>query len=166
MPTCQCVLRANVLTFRRVLRGAHVATCLACLRAHVPMCLVCLLAHVAIFGNSVILENISSCDNKDKITSKKNDNTTIPVVESSMKKLEYQLIDVRIKYKERYDENNFVKIKDKSIDNPSNVLDDLIEINSENNNDVNTKDSLKDSETKNSSIDKAMIYKNIKKKSV
>ena len=38
--------------------------------------------------------------------------------------------------------------------------------NSENNNNVNPKDSLKDSETKNSSIDKAGIYKKIKKKSV
>ena len=81
-------------------------------------------------------------------------------------KLENQLIDVRKKWKERYCKDHFVKIKDISINNASNTLDDLIEINSENNNNVNPKDSLKDSETKNSSIDKALSYKKIKKKSV
>ena len=34
-----------------------------------------------------VLENISSCDSKGKTFSKKNDNTTNPVVESNMKKL-------------------------------------------------------------------------------
>ena len=62
--------------------------------------------------------------------------------------------------------DHFIKIKDISINNPSNPLDDLIEINSENNNDVNPKDPSRDSETKNSSIDKAVIYKKIKKKAV
>ena len=83
-----------------------------------------------------------------------------------MKKLENQLIDVRKKYKERYYKDHFVKIKDVSFNNPSNALDDLIEINSESNNDVNPKVSSADSETKNSSFDKAVIYKKIKKKSV
>ena len=83
-----------------------------------------------------------------------------------MKKVENQLIDVRKKYKERYYKDHFVKIKDISINNSSNALDDLIETSSENNNDINPKDSLKDSETKNPSIDKAVIYKKIKKKSV
>ena len=79
-----------------------------------------------------VLENISSCDNKGKTSTKKNDdNTTNPVVESNMKK-----------------------------------LDDLIEINSESNNDVNSKVSSTDSEIKNPSFDKAVIYKKIKKKSV
>ena len=114
----------------------------------------------------VVLEDISSWDNKGKTFSKKNDNTANPVVESNMKKLENQLIDVRKKYKERYYKDHFVKIKDISINSPSNTLDNLTEINSENNNNVNPKDSLKDSETKNSSIDKAGIYKKIKKKSV
>ena len=114
----------------------------------------------------VVLEDISPCDNKGKTSSKKNDNTANPVVESSMKKLQNQLIDVRKKYKERYYKDHFVKIKDISINNPSNALDDLTDINSEKNNDVNPKDSLKDSETKNSLIDKALIYKKIKKKSV
>ena len=97
----------------------------------------------------VILEDISSCNNKGKTFSKKNDNMANPVVESNMKKLENQLIDVRKKYKERYYKDHFVKIKDMSINSPSNTLDDLIEINSENNNNLNPKDSLKDSETKN-----------------
>ena len=83
-----------------------------------------------------------------------------------MKKLENQLIVVRKKYKERYYKSHFVKIKHISINNPSNALDDLIETNSENNNVVNPKDSLKDSETKNSSTDKAVVYNKIKKKSV
>ena len=83
-----------------------------------------------------------------------------------MKKLQNQLIDVRKKYKERYYKDHFVKIKDISINNPSNALDDLTDINSGKNNDVNPKDSLKDSETKNSLIDKALIYKKTKKKSV
>ena len=94
----------------------------------------------------VVLEDIS-CDNKGKTFSKENDNTANPVVESNMKKLENQLIDVRKKYKERHYKDHFVKIKDISINSPSNTLDNLIEINSENNN-VNPKDSLKDSETK------------------
>ena len=114
----------------------------------------------------VVLEDISPCDNIDKTSSKKNDNTVNSVVESNMKKLENQLIDLRKKYKERYYKDHFVKIKDISINNSSNALDDLTEINSENNNDINPKDSLKHSETKNSSIDKAVIYKKIKKKSV
>ena len=38
----------------------------------------------------VVLEDISSCDNKCKTFSKKNDNTANPVVESNMKKLENQ----------------------------------------------------------------------------
>ena len=84
--------------------------------------------------------------NDNKMT---NDNTTNPVVESNMKKLENQLTDVRKKYEERYYKDHFVKIKDISINNPSNALDDLIETNSENNNDVNPKDSSKDSERKN-----------------
>ena len=96
----------------------------------------------------VVLEDISSCDNKTKISSKKNDNTANPVVESNMTKLENQSIDVRKKYKERYYKDHFLKIKDISINSPSNTLDDLLEINSENNNNVNPKDSLKDSETK------------------
>ena len=91
----------------------------------------------------VILEDISSCNNKGKTFSKKNDNMANPVVESNMKKLENQLIDVRKKYKERYYKDHFVKIKDMSINSPSNTLDDLIEINSENNNNLNPKDSLK-----------------------
>ena len=111
----------------------------------------------------VVLEDISPCDNKGKTSSKKNDNTANPVEESNMKKLENQLIDVR---KNTNYKDHFVKIKDISINNSSNALDDLIETNSENNNDVNPKVSLKDSETKNSSIDKAVIYKKIKKKSV
>ena len=45
----------------------------------------------------VVLEDISPCDNKGKTCSKKNDNTANPVVESNMKKLENQLIDVRKK---------------------------------------------------------------------
>ena len=114
----------------------------------------------------VVLEDISPCDNKGKTSSKKNDNTANPVEESNIKKLENQLIDVRKKYKEHYYKDHFVKIKDISINNSSNALDDLIETNSENNNDVNPKDSLKDSEKKNSSIDKAVINKKIKKKSV
>ena len=114
----------------------------------------------------VVLEDISPCDNKGKTSSKKNDNTTNPVVESNIKKLENQLINVRKKYKERYYKDHFVNIKDISINNSSNALDDLIETNSENNNGVNPKDSLKDSESKNSSSDKAVIYKKIKKKSV
>ena len=96
----------------------------------------------------VVLEDISSCDNKTKISSKKNDNTANPVVESNMTKLENQSIDVRKKYKERYYKDHFLKIEDISINTPSNTLDDLLEINSENNNNVNPKDSLKDSETK------------------
>ena len=91
----------------------------------------------------VVLEDISSWDNKGKTSSKKNDNMANPVVESNMKKLENQLIDVRKKYKERYYKDHFVKIKDMSINSPSNTLDDLIEINSENNNNLNPKDSLK-----------------------
>ena len=114
----------------------------------------------------VVLEDISPCDNKDETSSKKNDNTANPVVESNMKKLENQLIDLKKKYKERYYKDHFVKIKDISINNSSNALDDLTETNSENNNDINPKDSLKDSETKNSSIDKVVIYMKIKKKSV
>ena len=97
----------------------------------------------------VVLEDIFSCDNKGKTSSKKNGNTANPVVESDMKKLENQPIDVRTKYKERFYKDHFVKIKDISINSPSNTLDDLIEINSENNNKLNPKDSLKDSETKN-----------------
>ena len=73
----------------------------------------------------VVLEDIFSCDNKDKTSNKKN-----------------QPIDVRTKYKEHFYKDHFVKIKDIPID-------DLIEINSENNNKLNPKDSLKDSETKN-----------------
>ena len=114
----------------------------------------------------VFLEDNSSCNKKGKTFSKKNDNTTNPALESNIKKLENQLIDVRKKCKERYCKDHFVKIKDISINNASNTLDDLIEVNSENNNNVNPKDSLKDSETKNSSIDKALSYKKIKKKSV
>ena len=45
----------------------------------------------------VVLEDISPCNNKGKTCSKKNDNTANPVVESNMKKLENQLIDVRKK---------------------------------------------------------------------
>ena len=60
----------------------------------------------------VILEDISSCNNKGKTFSKKNDNMANPVVESNMKKLENQLIDVRKKYKERYYKDHFIKIKD------------------------------------------------------
>ena len=45
----------------------------------------------------VVLEDISPCDNKGKTSSKKNDNTANLVVESNMKKLENQLIDVRRK---------------------------------------------------------------------
>ena len=97
----------------------------------------------------VILEDISSCNNKGKTFSKKNDNMANPVVESNMKKLENKLIDVIEKYKERHCKDHFVEIKDISINSPSNTLDDLIEINSENNNNLNPKDSLKDSETKN-----------------
>ena len=114
----------------------------------------------------VALEGIYSCDDKGKTSSKKNDNTTNPLVESNMKKLENHLIDIRKKYKERYYKDHFVKIKYILINNPSNAMDNLIEINSENNNNANPKDSLKDSETKNSSVDKAVIYKKIKKKSV
>ena len=83
-----------------------------------------------------VLEDIFPCNNKGKTSSKKNDNTANPVAESNMKKLENQLIDVRKKYKERYYKDHFVKIKDIPINNPSNALDDLTEINSENNNDV------------------------------
>ena len=127
-----------------------------------------------IYNMSKYFHNINShnvpckthCNDKGKTSSKKNDNVANPVVESNMKKLEDQLIDVRKKYKERYYKDHFVKIKDIPINNPSNALDDLIETNSENNYDVNPKGSLKDSETKNSSIDNAVIYKKIKKKSV
>ena len=45
----------------------------------------------------VVLEDISSCNNKAKTSSKKNDNTANPVVESNMRKLENQLIDVKKK---------------------------------------------------------------------
>ena len=79
----------------------------------------------------VILEDISSCNNKGKTFSKKNDNMANPVVESNMKKHENKLIDVRKKYKERYCKDHFVEIKDISINSTSNTLDDLIEINSE-----------------------------------
>ena len=79
----------------------------------------------------VILEDISSCNNKGKTFSKKNDNMANPVVESNMKKLENKLIDVIEKYKERHCKDHFVEIKDISINSPSNTLDDLIEINSE-----------------------------------
>ena len=88
-----------------------------------------------------VLESISYCDNKGKTSSKKNDNTTNLVVESNLKKLENKLISVRKKYKERYYKDHFVKIKDISINNPCNALDDLIEIISENDNDVNPKES-------------------------
>ena len=44
-----------------------------------------------------VLENISSCDNKGKTSSKKNDNTTNLVVEGNLKKLENKLIAVRKK---------------------------------------------------------------------
>ena len=58
-------------------------------------------------GNSdkslVVLEDISSCDNKGKTFSKKNDNMANPVVQSNMKKLENQQIDVRKKYKKLKD---------------------------------------------------------------
>ena len=47
--------------------------------------------------NLVVLEDISSCDKKTKTSSKKNDNTANPVVESNMTKLENQSIDVRKK---------------------------------------------------------------------
>ena len=114
----------------------------------------------------VALEGIYSCDDKGKTSSKKNDNTTNPLMESNMKKLENHRINVRKKYKEHHYKDHFVKIKYILINNSSNAIDDLIEINSENNNNVNPKDSLKDSETKNSSVDKAVIYKKIKKKSV
>ena len=60
----------------------------------------------------VVLEDISPCDNQGKTSSKKNDNTANPVVESNMKKFENQLIDVRKEYKERYYKDHFVKIKD------------------------------------------------------
>ena len=60
----------------------------------------------------VFLEDTSSCNNKGKVSSKKNDNTTNPVEESNMKELENQLIDVRKKDKERYYKDHFVKIKD------------------------------------------------------
>ena len=71
----------------------------------------------------VVLEDISSWDNKGKTSSKKNDNTANPVVESNMKKLENQLIDVRKKYKERYYKDHFVKIKHMSINSPSKAKD-------------------------------------------
>ena len=87
-----------------------------------------------------VLEDIFPCNNKGKTSSKKNDNTANPVAESNMKKLENQLIDVRKKYKERYYKDHFVKIKDIPINNPSNALDDLTEINSENNNNVKVSD--------------------------
>ena len=80
-----------------------------------------------------------------------------------MKKLENQLIDVRKKYKERYYKDHFVKIKDISINSPSNTLDNLIEINSENNNNVNPKDSLKDSETKNHQLMKQRFTRKSRK---
>ena len=70
----------------------------------------------------VVLEDISSCDNEGKTSSKKNDHTTNPVVESNMKKLENQLIDVKKKYKGHYYKDHFVKIKGISINNPSNAL--------------------------------------------
>ena len=57
----------------------------------------------------VVLEDITPYDNKGKISSKKNDNTANPVVESNRKKLENQLIDVRIKYKERYYKDHFLE---------------------------------------------------------
>ena len=111
----------------------------------------------------LVLEDISSCDNKGKTSSKKNDNNTNPVVESNMKTLEIQQVDVRKKYKERYYKDYLVKIKDISINHLSNALDDLTEINSKYKNEVNPKDSLKDSETKKSSIDKAVTFKEMKK---
>ena len=49
------------------------------------------------YKSLVVLEDISSCDNKCKTFSKNNDNTANPVVESNVKKLENQLIDVRKK---------------------------------------------------------------------
>ena len=91
-----------------------------------------------------VLEDISPCDNKGKTSSKKNYNTANPVVESNMKKLENQLFNVRKKYKEHYYKDHFVKIKDISINNPSNAPENFIETNSENKNNVNPKDSLKD----------------------
>ena len=45
----------------------------------------------------VLEDNISSCKNKGKTSTKKNDNTANLVVESNMKKLENRLIDVRKK---------------------------------------------------------------------
>ena len=62
-------------------------------------------------------------------------------------------------HKNYHYKDHYVKIKDTSVNNPSNALDNLIKISSENNNDLNPKDSLTDSERKNSSIDKAVIYK-------
>ena len=122
------------------------------------------LVKLSYYGNLKL--QISPCNDKGKTSSKKNDNVANPVAESNMKKLENQLIDVRKKYKERYYKDHFVKIKDIPINNPSNAVDDLIETNSENYYDVNPKGSLKDLETKNSSIDKAVIYRKIKKKYV
>ena len=43
----------------------------------------------------VALEGIYSCDDKGKTSSKKNDNTTNPLMESNMKKLENHRINVR-----------------------------------------------------------------------
>ena len=116
------------------------------------------------YESLVVLKEVSSCDNKRKTSSEKNNNSTNPLVKSNMNKLENPLIDLRKKYKERYHKDHFVKIKDISINNTSNALDDLIEINPENNNNVNPKDLLKDLKTKILSIDKAVIYKKIKKK--
>ena len=56
----------------------------------------------------VVLEDISSCDNKCETPSKKSDNTANPVVESNIKKLENRLIDARNKYKECYYKYHFV----------------------------------------------------------
>ena len=54
----------------------------------------------------VVLEDIiSSCNNKGKTSTKKNDNTANLVMESNIKKLENRLIDVRKKWK-----NAIVKI--------------------------------------------------------
>ena len=56
----------------------------------------------------VVLEDISSCDNKCETPSKKSDNTANPVVESNIKKLENRLIDARNKYKVCYYKYHFV----------------------------------------------------------
>ena len=65
----------------------------------------------------VVLEDMSSWDNKGKTSIKKTDNTKNPVVENNMMKLENQLNDVRNKIQWPYCKDHFLKRKYISINN-------------------------------------------------